>query len=104
MPSTVFDSAIYRDAFGSPAMREVFSDTAAVARYVEVEVALAAVEGRLGVIPKDAADTIAKRASANSIDLAALKDKTDVVGYPIVGLVSQLAKQCGDAGRYLHWG
>jgi hypothetical protein len=29
-----------------------------------------AVEGRLGVIPKDAADTIAKRADAKSIDLA----------------------------------
>ena len=46
MPSTVFDSAIFRDAFGSPAMRAVFSDDAAVARYVEVEVALAAAEGQ----------------------------------------------------------
>ena len=36
MPSTVFDSAIFRDAFGSLAMREVFSDAATVARYVEV--------------------------------------------------------------------
>ena len=59
MPSTVFDSAIFRDAFGSPAMREIFCDAAAVAGWVEVEVALAAVEGRLGVIPKEAADAIA---------------------------------------------
>ena len=80
-------------------MREVFSDAATVARYVEVEVALAAVEGRLGIIPRDAAEAIAKRADAEGIDLAALKEKTDVVGYPIVGLVSQLAKQCGEAGR-----
>src|SRR5262249_23617608 len=29
---------------------------------------------------------------------------TDVVGYPILPLVHQLAKQCGEAGRYLHWG
>jgi 3-carboxy-cis,cis-muconate cycloisomerase len=104
MPSTVFDSAIFRDAFGSPAMREVFSDTATVARYVEVEVALAAAEARVGVIPKAAAETIAKSADAKAIDLAALKAKTDVVGYPIVGLVSQLAKQCGDAGGFVHWG
>src|SRR6185295_14013369 len=104
MPSTVFESAIFRDAFGSPAMREVFSDAAAVARHVEVEIALAKVEGRLGIIPPDAADAIARRADARGIDLAALKDKTDVVGYPIVGLVSQLAKQCGEAGRYLHRG
>ena len=104
MPSTVFDSAIFRDAFGSPAMREVFSDAATVARYVEVEVALAAAEARVGVIPKSAAETIAKSADAKAIDLASLKAKTDVVGYPIVGLVSQLAKQCGDAGGFVHWG
>ncbi len=104
MPSTVFNSAIFRDAFGSPAMREVFADAATVARYVEVEVALAAAEARVGVIPKAAAETIAKSADAKAIDLAALKAKTDVVGYPIVGLVSQLAKQCGDAGGFVHWG
>ena len=104
MPSTVFDSAIFSDAFGTPGMRAIFSDEAAVARYVEVEVALAAVEGRLGVIPKAAADAIKRLARADRIDLAKLKTETDLVGYPIVGLVHQLAKQCGDAGRYLHWG
>ncbi len=104
MPSTVFDSAIYRDAFGAPAMRAIFSDEGAVARYVEVEVALAAVEGRLGLISKQAADTIGRLATPKGIDLAELKERTDIVGYPIVGIVHQLAKQCGDAGRYLHWG
>lgn len=104
MPSLVFDSAIYRDAFGTEAMRQVFSDEAAVARQVEVEVALAKVEGRLGVIPQEAAAEIARRSDASKIDLAKLKQRTDVVGYPIVGLVAQLAQQCGEAGRYLHWG
>jgi 3-carboxy-cis,cis-muconate cycloisomerase len=104
VPSTVFDSAIFRDAFGTPAMREVFSDEALVARYVEIEIALAKVEGRLGVIPADAAREIASRCQPQGIDFAKLKQKTDVVGYPIVGLVAQMAAQCGEAGRYLHWG
>jgi 3-carboxy-cis,cis-muconate cycloisomerase len=104
MPSTVFDSAIFRDAFGSPEMRAIFSDEALVARYVEVEVALAKVQGALGLIPADAAVAIAKGADASKIDLAKLKVETDLVGYPIVGVVHQLQKQCGDAGRYLHWG
>jgi 3-carboxy-cis,cis-muconate cycloisomerase len=104
MPSTVFDSAIFRDMFGTPAMREVFSDEGAVARYVAVEVALAAAEARTGLIPKDAADTIRQRADAKSLDLSKLKAETDLVGYPIVGVVHQLAKQCGEAGRYVHWG
>ena len=33
-----------------------------------------------------------------------LRSDTDVVGYPILPLVHQIAKQCGDAGRYVHWG
>ena len=104
MPSTVFDSGLFRDAFGAPAMRAIFAEEALVARYVQIEVALAAAEARVGVIPKEAADAIKRQARADAIDLAKLKTETDLVGYPIVGLVHQLAKQCGDAGRYVHWG
>jgi 3-carboxy-cis,cis-muconate cycloisomerase len=104
MPSTVFDSAIYRDAFGTPAMRAVFSDETLVANAVAVEVALAKVQGRLGIIPEDAAAEIAAKARAEGIDFALLKRETDNVGYPVVGLVHQLVNQCGPAGRYLHWG
>jgi 3-carboxy-cis,cis-muconate cycloisomerase len=104
MPSTPFDSAIFRDTFGSPAMRAVFSEEAAVRRYVEVEVALAAAEARAGVIPPTVAEAIRQAARPEAIDLAKLKAETDLVGYPIVGLVHQLAKQAGEAGRYVHWG
>jgi 3-carboxy-cis,cis-muconate cycloisomerase len=104
MPSTVFDSDIFRDAFGSEAMRAVFSDQSAIARYVEVEVALAVAEASVGVIPKEAAAAIKRLARADAIDVAKLKAETDLVGYPIVGVVHQLAKQCGEAGRYVHWG
>jgi len=104
MPSTVFDSAIFRDMFGTPAMRAVFSDEGLVARYVAVEVALAVAEAHVGIIPSDAAETIRQKADASSLDLSKLKAETDLVGYPIVGVVHQLAKQCGDAGRYVHWG
>ena len=104
MPSTVFDSAIYRDFFGTPAMRAVWSDEALVARYVEVEVALAKAEGRVGVIPAESAKEIAAKADASKLDLAKLKEETDIVGYPIIGIVHQMAKQCGESGRYVHWG
>jgi 3-carboxy-cis,cis-muconate cycloisomerase len=90
--------------FGTPAMREIFSDEGAVARYVAVEVALAVAEARIGLIPKDAAETIRQKANAASLDMTKLKAETDLVGYPIVGVVHQLAKQCGEAGRYVHWG
>jgi 3-carboxy-cis,cis-muconate cycloisomerase len=57
--TTVLDSILFRDAFGTSAMRAVFSDAALIARYVEVEVALARAEAACGVIPAEAAREIA---------------------------------------------
>ncbi|MGB7120241.1 MAG: adenylosuccinate lyase family protein, partial [Bradyrhizobium sp.] len=102
--TTVFDSVLFRDAFGTPGMREVFSDRTLIGRYVEVEIALAKAEAKCGVIPVEAADAIARQADASGLDLDVLRQETDNVGYPILPLVHQIAKQCGDAGRYVHWG
>jgi 3-carboxy-cis,cis-muconate cycloisomerase len=102
--TTVLDSILFRDAFGTPQMRGVFSDVALVARYAEVEVALAKAEGRCGVIPQEAADEIAARTNVAALDFELLRQETDIVGYPILPLVHQMVKQCGEAGRYVHWG
>ncbi|MGH8707060.1 MAG: 3-carboxy-cis,cis-muconate cycloisomerase [Burkholderiales bacterium] len=104
MPSTVLDSVLFRDSFGTPAMRAIFEDAALLARYTEVEVALARAQGRLGVIPAQAATDIAAKCDASRLDLGRLKQETETVGYPILPLVRQLAAQCGDAGKFLHWG
>ena len=102
--TTVLDSALFRDAFGTPAMREVFSDFSLISRYAEVEVALAKAEARCGVIPAEAAVEIAKCTDVAALDFDLLRRETDIVGYPILPLVHQMVKQCGDAGRYVHWG
>ena len=102
--ATAIDSILYRDAFGTPAMRAIFTDHALIGRYVEVEVALAQAEARCGVIPPAAAQEIAAKADAAALDQDALRRETDIVGYPIMPLVHQLAAQCGEAGRWLHWG
>jgi 3-carboxy-cis,cis-muconate cycloisomerase len=54
--ATVIDSSIYHDIFSITAMRAVWSDQAPVQRYLDVEKALSLVEGRLGVIPSEAAE------------------------------------------------
>src|SRR5690606_23100579 len=60
MPVSVLESSLFKDMFGSAAMRAVFDDAATVRRYVEVEVALARVQAELGIIPADAARAIAE--------------------------------------------
>jgi 3-carboxy-cis,cis-muconate cycloisomerase len=95
---------LFRDAFGTPEMRDVFSDRSTVARYIDVEVALARAEARCGVIPEEAARQIASAVSLTSLDFDQLRHETEIVGYPILPLVHQLSKQAGHAGRFLHWG
>jgi len=102
--STALDSILFRDAFGTPAMRDVFSDRRLIARYSEVEVALAKAEARCGVIPSEAAEVIARESSLERIDFDHMRHETDIVGYPILPLVHQLVSMCGEAGRYVHWG
>jgi 3-carboxy-cis,cis-muconate cycloisomerase len=102
--STMFDSVLYRDVFSTPSMRAVFSDDAQLKAYVQAEVALAVAQGETGVIPREAAEAIARLAPAVVLDRAQLKRDTENVGYPIVGLVRQLSEALGEPGRYLHWG
>ncbi len=104
MAATVLDSFLFRDAFGTPAMRAVFDDRELIRKFVQVEVALAAAEARCGVIPAAAAKDIAARCTAEALDVGLLQRETEIVGYPILPLVHQLARQAGDAGRYVHWG
>jgi len=104
MACTVVDSILYRDAFGTPAMRAVFSDHALIQRYIDAEVALAKAEARVGVIPAEAAEVIARESRIDRIDFDHMRAETDIVGYPILPLVHQLVEMCGDAGRYVHWG
>ncbi|MDD0813557.1 3-carboxy-cis,cis-muconate cycloisomerase [Curvibacter sp. HBC28] len=102
--STVLDSILFRDAFGTPAMRAVFSDQALIGRYIEVEVALARAQARCGVIPAEAAQAIERESRLDRIDFDHMRHETDIVGYPILPLVHQLAAMCGEAGGYVHWG
>ena len=104
MASNVLDSILFRDAFGTPQMRAVFDDRELIRKYVQVEVALAKAEARCGVIPEAAAKDIAERCNADTLDFDLLRQETEIVGYPILPLVHQIAKQAGASGGYVHWG
>ncbi len=105
MPVSIIDSGIYGNLFGSDAMRAVFSERGQVQKWLDVEAALARVQGRLGIVPEDAAAEISAKADADLIDMALMREEVDRVGYAIMPLVHRLAALCeGDAGRYVHWG
>lgn len=104
MSSTVYDSLLFRDMFGTAAMRDVFSDKALVGRYLEAEAALARAQAKLGAIPAAAGTKIDAASKSIQIDFERMRHETEIVGYPILPLVHQLAEAAGDAGGYVHWG
>ena len=102
--TTILNSAIFGPLFSDAQVSALFTDEALVRALVEVEIALARAEARVGVIETSTAELIAK-ASANKIDVAALTKGTVASGFPIIALVQELRKQVGsDAAPFIHWG
>src|SRR5487761_2233974 len=83
MSSTVFDSELFRDMFGTAEMRAIFSDAGYLARCLEVEAALARARAAIDMIPAAAAREISGKATLACLDFPALKRETEIVGYPI---------------------
>ena len=105
MASTIVDSEIFQGIFTSDAMRQVWSDKNRTAKYVDIERALAKVQARLGLIPQEAADEIISHCHIDQIDMVKLRAQTERIGYPILGVVSQINALCRDKlGEYVHWG
>src|SRR5215212_10152925 len=105
MSATIIDSAIFQGIFSSDEMRQVWSDENRTQKYLDIESALAKVQGRLGLIPQEAADEIVSHCRLDQIDMAKLRQQTERIGYPVLGVVSQLNALCRDKlGEYCHWG
>ena len=104
MPVNPADSPILGTLYGSDAMRAVFDETAYFQRMLDVEAALARVQGRMGIIPADAAEAIIAAADVENLRTEDLAASARNVGYPVVGLVAGLSKAAGAAGGWTHWG
>jgi 3-carboxy-cis,cis-muconate cycloisomerase len=105
MPTSAIDSLIFRDIFGDPEVRAIWSDENRTQRYMDFEAALARAQASIGMISKEAAAEITRVCKVENIDWAQLEKETLNIGYPVLGVVHQIAKHCkGDAGNFCHWG
>ena len=92
------------DLFADDEVTQLFSEESFVRAWLEVERALAHAQAELGIIPAQAAAAIDAAATPEQIDLASLRERTLVVGYPILPLLEQIGRASPEAGRHLHWG
>jgi 3-carboxy-cis,cis-muconate cycloisomerase len=99
------DSSLFAPLFSDSEVAEQFSDAQFVRAMLEVESALATVEGRLGVISTEAATRIVDIAARLEVDFERLRNGVEKSGVPVIDLVRQLREQVeGEAADYVHWG
>ncbi len=103
MPTTL-DCTLLRDLFGSAPMRAVFDSRRLVQAWLDVEVALARAQARVGVVPQAAAERIAREARAEQFELDRLREGIAASQHPLVPVVRELARRCGEHGGHVHWG
>ena len=86
-------------------IEQMFSEASIYQAYLDVEVALANAQAKQGIIPADAAITIAKFAQIEQLNLDNVHEGLKVSGHPLVPLIWELDRICGpEAGGYIHWG
>ena len=100
MPASIIDSSIFGNIFGTAAMRQVWSDENRTAKYLEIEAALAKVQGRLGIIPQQAADEIVRNCRIENIDMEKLRQQIDQLDDELLQVVGQRMKISEKIGQY----
>lgn len=104
MASHLIDFLLIGNNFGTPEMRAVWSEHNRLTKQVDVEIALALAEGELGVIPSDAAQTIAAKADASALNVEEIAQDAVRMKHSLMPTITAIQKQCGEAGEYIHYG
>jgi adenylosuccinate lyase/3-carboxy-cis,cis-muconate cycloisomerase len=100
----MFDSFITRHWF-SPGAKALWDDRATLQAWLDVEAALAGAQAQLGIVPADAARTIAAQADADRFDLDALSREIAFAQHPLVPVLHRFEALCGEpAAGWIHWG
>ncbi|THU76390.1 L-Aspartase-like protein [Dendrothele bispora CBS 962.96] len=107
--TTVTDSEIFKNIFSTPESSAIWSDRTRTAYYLQFESALAVAEARVGIIPQEAATLIEEKCSSvDLIDMKELREETEKIGYPVLGVVKQIVRMVNDVkpglGEWTHWG
>jgi adenylosuccinate lyase/3-carboxy-cis,cis-muconate cycloisomerase len=100
----MFESFITRHWFNGEA-RRLWDDRATLQAWLDVEAALANAQATLGIVPAQAARTIAANADAARFDLDELAREIAFAQHPLVPVLRSFEALCGEpAAGYIHWG
>ena len=88
--------------YGTKEMKEVWSQERRLQNLVETEIALSKAEADIGMIPKEAAVEIEK--TLPLVKWERVDEIENEINHDMMAVVKAIAEQCGDAGKWVHFG
>ncbi len=86
-------------------MKQIFSEKARFQRWLDVEASLARAQASLGIIPKEAAEAISRKADVELLDLKKYKEMYQLTAHPMVAMLRLFTPIVeGAFGQYIHLG
>lgn len=105
MASFVIDSELFKNQYGTEAMRQVFSDEQLVQNWLNSWVALAKAEKDLGIVPENAYEHIKECAKWENMSMETIREGFVTTSHPLMPQIREFERVCGkEAGGYIHWG
>lgn len=99
------DSQYVAGSWGVPELTKIFSDEARIQYWLDIEAALARVQGSLGIIPEEAARTIAEYAKLEKLDMTLFKETQAKTGHMIMPVLKCMEEACPNRmGEFIHYG
>src|SRR5213595_1028420 len=91
--------------YGRPQMKRIFEEEARLQRLLDVEAALARAESKVGLVPREAAAEITKKATTKLVTVKRVEELERETRHDLMAVVLALTEACaGDAGKYVHLG
>jgi adenylosuccinate lyase len=106
MPESNLESPVcaleYR--YGRDRMKAIFTEANKLAKFLEVEAALAEAHAQIGNISQEDAKTIRANANLDSVKVEEVNAIEAQIKHDVMAVVKAMAAKCGDAGKSIHLG
>ncbi len=89
------------ERYSRPKMKEIWTEENKYKSWLKVEILAAEAWAELGVIPREAAEEIRKKANFNEERILEIEKETR---HDVIAFLTNVAEYVGPSARYLHWG
>ncbi len=89
------------ERYTRPEIKEIWTDEGKYRRWLQVEIAVCEVQAERGLIPRDAYEAIASRAS---FDIARIDEIEREVRHDVIAFLTAVGEQIGPESRWVHFG